>query len=77
MMLNYQGGGGLPYVASVHQFITQCFMVYGNTGHEEQNEGRVSVSEFQEAIRERHRIGDSGISTAALDGSVSVANDWV
>ena len=50
-------------------------MVYGNTGHEDQaTGGRVSVSEFQEAIRERHRIRDTGISIAPDE---TVANDFV
>ena len=75
MMLNYQGGGGLPYVASVHQLMTQCFLVYGNTGHEDQAAGgRVSVTEFQEAVRERHRIGHSGISAGTTEDA---ANDFL
>ena len=53
--LEYQGCGGLPYVASVHQLVTQCFLQYGNAGHRKiAAGGRVSVTEFQEAVRERY-----------------------
>ena len=75
MMLNYQGGGGLPYVASVHQLMTQCFLVCGNTGHADQaTGGRVSPTDFQEAVRERHRIGHNGISAGTTE---EAANDFL
>ena len=60
MMLNFQGGGGLPYCASVHHLVTQCFRQYGNKKHQDQ--AVVCLSEFQAAIIERHRIGDNGIN---------------
>ena len=44
MMLNFQSCGGLPYVASVHHLVTQCFREYGNKKH--QADGAVSVAEF-------------------------------
>ena len=62
MMLNFQSCGGLPYVASVHHLVTQCFREYGNKKH--QDDSTVSVTEFQTAIKERHRIGDDGIVAA-------------
>ena len=71
MMLNFQGGGGLPYCASVHHLVTQCFRQYGNKKH--QDDPAVSVSEFQAAIKERHRIGDSGMH---LPGTSSV-DDYI
>ena len=71
MMLNFQGGGGLPYCASVHHLVTQCFRQYGNKKH--QDDPAVSVSEFQAAIKERHPIGDSGMH---LPGTSSV-DDYI
>ena len=62
MMLNYQGCGGLPYVTSVQHLVTQCFRTYGTKKH--QDEPSVLLFEFQDAIKERHRIGDNGISAA-------------
>ena len=54
-ILSYQGCGGLTYVASVQQLVTQCFLQYGNAGHRKiAAGGRVSVTEFQEAVRERY-----------------------
>ena len=49
------------HVASVHQLATQCFLQYGNAGHRKiAPGGRVSVSEFQEAVRERY-VRNNGI----------------
>ena len=61
-MLNLQSCGGLPYVASVHHLVTQFFREYRNKKH--QDDITVSVTEFQVAIKERHRIGDDGIVAA-------------
>jgi hypothetical protein len=72
MMLNFQGGGGLPYCASVHHLVTQCFRQYGNKKH--QDDATVSVSEFQAAIKERHRIGDSGIT---IPGASTAVDDYM
>jgi len=71
MMLSYQGCGGLPYVASVHQLVTACFREYGNKHHQCTN-GNVSEVDFQDAVMERHRIGDNGISGS----SVARADDF-
>jgi len=67
MMLSYQGCGGLPYVASVHQLVTACFREYGNK-HHQSNNSNVSEADFQAAVRERHRIGDNGISANPAAG---------
>ena len=63
MMLQWQGGGGLPYVASVHHRATQCFRYEGNSKHEAAGKSAkgVSLEEWQEAVKERHRVGCSGI----------------
>ena len=72
MMLLFQGSGGLPYVASVHHVITQSFLVCGNSGHvNAATPSRVCMAEFQDAIRERHRIGDSGITASTEETAVN------
>ena len=71
MMLNFQGRGGSPYLAFVHQRVTQCFRQNGNM--EDQDDPILCISEFQTAIKERHRVGDNGIEVAA---AVTVADDY-
>ena len=70
MMLNFQGRGGSPYLAFVHQRVTQCFRQYGNM--EDQDDPILCISEFQTAIKECLRVGDNGIEVAA---AVTVADD--
>ena len=71
MMLQWQGGGGLPYVASVHHRATQCFRYQGNSKHEAgKSKTGVSLEEWQEAVRERHRVGSSGIDEGQAEQSV-------
>ena len=71
MMLQWQGGGGLPYVASVHHRATQIFRYHGNSKHEAgKSQTGVSLEEWQEAVRERHRVGSSGIDEGQLEESV-------
>ena len=62
MLMNFQGSGGLAYGASVHQLATACFLQHGNKYHEGDGNA-VSLSEFQEAVKSRHRLGSAGIST--------------
>ena len=72
MLMMWQAAGGLSYVTSCHHRATQCFLGYGNKKHEGTGDGEVSLSEFQAAIKDRHRIGSSGIDEeAAQDGA-----DW-
>ena len=60
MMVMWQAAGGLPFVVSAHHRATQCFRYYGNVKHS--GLGReVSLSEFQDSVKDRHRIGSSGI----------------
>ena len=71
MMLQWQGAGGLPYVASVHHRATQCFRYQGNSKHEAgKSQTDVSLGEWQEAVRERHRAGSSGIDEGQPEQSV-------
>ena len=75
MMLQWQGCGGLPYVASVHHRATQCFRYQGNAKHEAgKSQTGVSLEEWQEAVRERHRVGSSGIDEGLPDQSVDFKN---
>ena len=60
MMLGWQGSGGMAYVASVHHRVLQCFRYCGNSLHDI-NKVEVSLEEFQECIKSRHRLGCSGI----------------
>ena len=48
----HQGGGGMPFVASSHPRVLQCFRFHGNLKHE--SGGHVSLEEFQRAVRARH-----------------------
>ena len=73
MMLHYQGCGGLPYCASVHHRITQCFRQHGNSKHDTKG-AAVSLGEFQVAIKERHRIGDDGMLGP---GTIGGADDFI
>ena len=62
MILQWQGAGGLPYVASVHHRATQCFRYEGNATHDggKQQKG-ITLEEWQTAVKERHRVGSSGM----------------
>ena len=66
MMMNYQGAGGMPYVASVHSLVAKCFYSYGNKHHG--TEVAVSLTDFCDAIKERHSIGDDGIMEEKATG---------
>ena len=59
-VLYWQSAGGLSFVAATHHRATQCFVYNGNTKHEGNGKG-VSLVEFQDAIKDRHRNGSSGI----------------
>ena len=62
MMLQWQGAGGLPYVASVHHRATQCFRYEGNSKHDDGKQQKgITLEEWQEAVKERHRAGSSGM----------------
>ena len=71
MMLQWQGAGGLPYVASVHHRATQCFRYEGNAKHDagKQQKG-ITLEQWQDAIKERHRAGSSGMEHATTAESV-------
>ena len=66
MLMSYQGAGGLPYGASVHHRATHCFIVCGNKYHDGDGDS-VSLTEFHEAIKSRHRLGSHGIGHSGDD----------
>ena len=66
MLQNFQACGGLSFVASVHHRATQCFKYLGNAKHKTSDD-HVSLLEFQESIRDRHRIGSSGVDEHVKD----------
>ena len=47
----------MSFVASCHHRVLQCFKYHGNSQHDKDGEHRVSLQEFQEAIRVRHAAG--------------------
>ena len=49
----------MSFVASCHHRVLQCFKYPGNSKHDNDGEHRVSLHEFQEAIRVRHAAGAS------------------
>ena len=65
MIIQWQGAGGVPYVASTHHRATQCFRYLGNSQHyAAPHQKQITLREWQEAILERHRIGHSGMDEA-------------
>ena len=60
MLLGWQGSAGMAYVASVHHRGLQCFRYCGNSLHSV-NKAEVSLEEFQECIKARHKLGSSCI----------------
>ena len=70
MLVNWQSAGGLSFVAGCHHRASVCFRGHGNSLHEE-HDSTVSLEEFQDAVKSRHRVGSRGIA----DGE-SQANDW-
>ena len=66
MLINFQGAGGLPFVAQAHHRVAQGFVYHGNSTH---GGTEVSLQQFQEAVLARHKLGDSGISEACEDSN--------
>ena len=61
MLQNWQGCGGLSFVAACHHRATRCWRYHGNTTHTPEKI-EVSLEEFQKGIKARHAIGDRGIN---------------
>ena len=68
MLATWQASGGQPFVASVYHRATQCFKVYGNHCHAASGDG-VTLEEFQQSIKIRHSIGNSGIEARSTESS--------
>jgi len=73
MLMHWQSGAGLSFVAGVHHRAVQCFRYFGGVIHAE-NDPTVSLSAFQEAIKTRHRLGSSGISVE--NDAATSSNDF-
>ena len=58
MLATWQSAGGLSFVSVCHHRAAQCFRYHGNSEH---GGTTVSLEEFQEAIKERHRQGSRGM----------------
>ena len=72
MLMHWQGAGGLPFVASVHQRASVCFKYHGNSKHHEEHKG-ITLSEWQSAIKVRHSIGSAGIEPVTERNSIDFA----
>jgi hypothetical protein len=59
MIMLWQAGGGLPYVAGTHLYGMRCFIDFGNACHSK-NEKTISLEEFQEAVCKRHEMEAQG-----------------
>ena len=73
MLMNYQCGGGQPYVAAMYHRGTQCFKYDGNLSHS--SSSAVALEEFQAAIVARHSVGSSGVGGSEEAESVQLPND--
>ena len=68
MLMAWQSAAGLSYVASVHHRAVQCFRYQGNKEHAE-GTAEVTLAEFQEGIKERHRLGSRGMEEGRKEQS--------
>ena len=73
MLLHWQSSGGLSFVASVHHRASQCFRYHGGATADDQPNSAVSLSDFQAAIKAKHRVGGSGIQD---EGEASATRDF-
>ena len=64
-------GWGLPYVVPAHHRATRSFRYEGNAIHDagKQQKG-ITLEEWQRAIKERHRVGSSGMEDGQQAESV-------
>jgi len=68
MLANWQSAGGMSFIAAVYHRGTQCFRYEGNSLHGSNGTRGVTLTEFQESIKERHRIGDTGMDPHEPNG---------
>jgi hypothetical protein len=68
MMVQWQSSSGLSFVSGTHHRAMQCFKYHGNEKHNEGQKGKgVSLVEFQNGIKERHRGASSMGGTGGED----------
>ena len=60
MLMMWQAGSGISFVATCHHRVAQCFKYHGNSKDEVQGPP-VSLQDWQAAIKRRHAQGSSGI----------------
>ncbi len=59
MLAHWHSAAGLSFVAAVHHRAAQCFRYHGNQ-MDDDGAAEVSLTEFQEGIKIRHRLGSRG-----------------
>ena len=65
LLVAYKAESGLSFNACAYHRATGCFRYHGNSAHTPDS-SEFSLSEFQEAIVERHVIGSRGDVTEAI-----------
>ena len=70
MLVHWQSAGGMSFVAGCHHRAAQCFRYFGEALHEREGK-EVSLTAFQNCIKERHRLGSAGFSEDAAQPGVS------
>ena len=74
--MHWQSAGGLSYVAAAHHRVAQRFKYHGNSLHGA-GMAEVTLSEFQDCIKLRHRLGSRGMETDATQATqVATADDY-
>ena len=66
-----EASGGMSFVASCHHRVAQCFRMHGNAKHG--LDDKVSLEEFQAAIRARHR---AAVSESEQDSASAATVDF-
>ena len=60
MLMNWQSGGGLPFVAACHRRGMQCFKYFGDKLHSAEDPRKtMSLAEFQEMVK--YRQSENGV----------------
>ena len=64
MLAHWHSAAGMSFVAGVHHRAAQCFRYHGNKMHGD-GDGEVTLTEFQEGITSRHRLGSRGVESVS------------
>ena len=71
MLMYWQSAAGCSFVAGVHHRAAICFRYVGNKQHDAGHQ-EVSLAEFQQGIKARHRVGHNGIGAEESQQSEAV-----